>query len=139
MVPPRTRLVLRVPIEQKSQNTDPCYQQEESDFFDEQQRPRLALVDRKGAARLHTFDSESPEIEETDNCEKKENEENQELAEGVYGWDGEVEIHHQAKLTPYGWSKRWKQKWNKSDKSYLTTLSDIHKAEPPELTGFVEG
>ena len=96
----------------------------------------MALVDRKGAARLHTFDSESPEVEET---EKNEDEENQELAEGVYGWDGEVEIHHQEKSTPYGWSKRWKQKWNKSNKSYLTVLSDMHKAEPPELTGFVEG
>ena len=63
------------------------------------------------------------------------------MAEGVYGWDGEVEIHHQESSTPYGWSRYWKNKWNnlKTSRTYLTTLSDVHKAEPPELTGYVEG
>ena len=36
----------------------------EGEFLDEQERPRLALIDRKGAAKLHTFDSQPVESEE---------------------------------------------------------------------------
>ena len=36
----------------------------EGEFLDEQERPRLALIDRKGAAKLHTFDSQPVETEE---------------------------------------------------------------------------
>jgi len=103
--------------------------------FDEKGRPRLALIDRKGAAQLHRFVSDEPMVVN----DEVEEEEGEKLAQGVYGWDGEVEIHHQASTTPYGWSRHWRQRWNQGSRGFLTTLADIHRAEPPELTCYQEG
>ena len=112
-------------------------------WFDENGNPLVTFVERKGAARLHTYSGRDEtitnkaipmEVEEKNDADFEEK-----MVGQVYGWEGEVEIHHQETINEYGWSKKWNQKWNKANRDYLTILPDLHKAEPPELTSFIEG
>ena len=116
----------------------------EDPFYDENGFPLINFIDRKGATSLHKFDTEEctnqmeTEDEEKENVEVKE----EKLCEGVYGWDGEIEIHHQSQSSQYGWGKYWNQRWNRHksvSKSYLTVLPDLHEAEPPEMTSYSAG
>ena len=112
-------------------------------WFDENGNPLVTFVERKGAARLHSYSGQDEMI--TNEAvpmeveEKNETDFEERMVGQVYGWEGEVEIHHQETINEYGWSKKWNQKWNKANRDYLTILPDLHKAEPPELTSFIEG
>lgn len=121
-------------------------------WFDENGNPLVTFVERKGAARLHSYSGQDEMItneartvrgtlnEETPmEIDEKNSEYEENLVGQVYGWEGEVEVHHQETQNQYGWSKKWNHKWNKANRDYLTILPDLHKAEPPELTSFIEG
>ena len=50
-----------------------------------------------------------------------------------------VLIVNRHKKAPFGWAKYWKKHWNEANRDFLTILGDLHRAEPPELTSYVEG
>lgn len=132
-------------------------------FFDENGNPLVTFVERKGAVRLHSMTEQSQggvnttgntpqvvdmmdvtgnnEISGVGSNEKMEIDEER-LCGEVYGWDGEVEIHHQNSVNggkSYGWAKKWNSKWNNANRDYLTVLPELHKADPPEMTSYMEG
>jgi len=111
-------------------------------WFDENGNPLVTFVERKGAARLHSYTGHDEMITNEAmpmEIDEKNSDFEENLVGQVYGWEGEVEVHHQERQNQYGWSKKWNQKWNKANRDYLTILPDLHKAEPPELTSFIEG
>lgn len=129
-------------------------------FYQENEKPRVLLIDRKGAASIDSYadqghdssidssygqlhsDPSHPlaDILTDDKFERKEETDEQLVEKEVVGWDGDVEVHRAEDIfTTYGWSKLWDKTWSNYNRNNLIVLPELHMASPPELTSFQQG
>ncbi|CAG5096978.1 Oidioi.mRNA.OKI2018_I69.XSR.g14874.t1.cds [Oikopleura dioica] len=131
-------------------------------FYQENNKPRMILLDRKGAGAIDAFDDEiSPNVsidsdysrlhavpganQQTFDEEKDGEKRNftertdEELVETqIENWDGGVEVHRSQSMKS-GWSSKWNKNWTQFRYPSLVTLPELHNASPPELTSYAAG
>ena len=120
-------------------------------FYQENNKPRMILLDRKGAGAIDAFDDEiSPNVsidsdysrlhavpganQQTFDEEKDGEKRNftertdEELVETqIENWDGGVEVYRSQSMKS-GWSSKWNKNWTQFRYPSLVTLPELHNA-----------
>jgi len=142
-------------------NNESSSEKKRNAFYQSNEKPRLLLIERKGAAAIDSladelgekdasFDSsysdlhsnltKSPKTVDLSGDSKSDSGDDEKLVEQVFGWEGDVEIHRQDKVVKnYGWSRLWNSKWKSLNRNNLLVLPELHQASPPELASFKSG